>query len=90
MESEDFEAEFRQFIQKAKHQVEVWYGCVGSERPWLEASPVDSYKNVEYRVELFVLRGSPAKGYVVADWGNRTVRAVSCFGYTRKYHQHVW
>ena len=80
----DYSSDFSRAIEKAKHQVEVWCGCVGSGRRWLTASTIDSYNDPNYRIELFVLEGSPAKGYVVADWGNRTLR-IQCFDLSKLY-----
>ena len=83
--------EFERLIEKAKRQVELWYQCVGKGREWLTAEPIKSYGSATHRVETFVLQGSPAKGIVLADWGSRTVRAVSVCNYqTRSYKQGIW
>lgn len=80
---------FQVMIDQAKHQVEVWYKCVGDGRKWLTTNPIDSYSDPEWRIEIWVLEGSPAKGNVVADWGNRCVKA-QCFSRSKTYRQGVW
>ncbi len=59
----------------------------GSVRQWLEATPPDGYASDSYRCQLFVLEGSPPKGYVL-----RTpyfVAALSAEG--RRLHTwHSW
>lgn len=64
-------------IEKAKRKVEQAYGTVPGTREWLESSPIDSYEDDSYRVKLFVLEGSPCKGYVLADYGRMTVKPIS-------------
>ncbi len=44
------------------------------ERRWL-SSCVDSYGCGSYRVVLYVLEGSPAKGYVIANYGTHQIFA---------------
>ncbi|KAA0243658.1 MAG: hypothetical protein DYG83_13270 [Candidatus Brocadia sp. AMX2] len=44
------------------------------DRKWLESS-LDSYNDESYRVSLLVLEGSPAKGYIIANYGTRQVIA---------------
>ncbi|GAN34101.1 MAG: hypothetical protein DYG83_03405 [Candidatus Brocadia sp. AMX2] len=48
-------------------------------RKWLETS-LDSYGDKSYRVSLFVLEGSPAKGYIIANYGMGRVTAFGCDG----------
>ena len=60
------------FIEKAKKLVERGEKV---EREWLEAEPPNSYSSSDYRVRLFVLEGSPPKGYVLADYASGVVRA---------------
>jgi hypothetical protein len=65
-----------ELIKKAKDCVEKrWPGV--EERPWLEAEPPDSYKDPFWRVRLFVLQGSPPKGFVLANYGTHTVKAFN-------------
>lgn len=61
-------------IEGAKQLVEKWCGCHLGDRQWLEAEPPCSYGNRSYRVRLFVLEGSPPKGYILADYVNRIVK----------------
>ena len=69
------EIEFEDLIEKAKQRVSETYGG-GIEREWLECSPKTSYGRSDYKVSLFVLQGSPPKGYVLAD---------SCYGIVRGF-----
>jgi hypothetical protein len=67
--------EMTELVKKAKKLVAEW--CGGwTGRPWVEVA-LDSYENSRYRVALMVYEGSPAKGTVVADYGNGTVTAIS-------------
>ena len=41
----------------------------GIETPrWLEATPEHSFGKEEHMVRIFVLEGSPPKGYILADY----------------------
>ena len=64
-------------IKKAKDHVLRAYGenAKTTVREWLECSPAPSYNNPEYKVSLFVLSGSPPKGYVIADYQSGLVKA---------------
>ena len=64
-------------IEKAKRKVEQAYHTEQGQRAWLESSPLDSYEDELYRVKLFVLEGSPCKGYVLADYGRMIVKPIS-------------
>jgi len=64
-------------IEKAKRLAEEWYGCSAGKRQWLEAEPPHSYGDPSYRVRLFVLEGSPPKGYILADYSYRLVKVFS-------------
>lgn len=46
------------------------------KREWLKATPKDSYGNKDYRVELWVLEGSPAKQIVII---NHAMNQIYCF-----------
>ena len=62
--------DFEKLVEKCKQTVILAYeGQPTTERKWLEAH-ADSYKNPQYRIQLLVLEGSPAKGYVVVDYGH--------------------
>ena len=64
-------------IAMAKNHVrKVWAGDLNGNRRWLEAEPPHSYGDELYRVRLWVLEGSPAKGYVLADYGTGAVVAI--------------
>ena len=65
-------------IEKAKRKVEQAYHCSPGQRTWLESNPLDSYGCDSFRVKLFVLEGSPCKGYVIADYGRMFVTPFSC------------
>lgn len=43
-----------------------------TDRKWLE-SKLDSYGSDYYRIQIFVLEGSPKKGVVIADYGSHLV-----------------
>jgi len=64
-------------IDKAKRKVEEAYHTKPGQRAWLESNPLDSYESDAFRVKIFVLEGSPCKGYVVADYGRMFVTPVS-------------
>lgn len=68
-----------EMIQKAKQKVISAYERSGiTQRSWLEASPPDSYSNKAFRVTIFVLEGSPCKGYIIVNYATATVRAFGC------------
>lgn len=66
-------------IEKAKERVMAKYNDYG--RTWLEGKIPDSYNDPEYKVSLFVLAGSPPRGYVLADYNTGIVIA---FGFSLK------
>jgi len=60
----------------------------GGRRRWFKAVPEDSYGNDRYRVELWVLEGSPVKQIVVI---NHTMKEICCHDYTlHKEIRFVW
>ncbi len=67
-------------ISKAKEKLVKAYdppnkiGTPEFERPWIEAH-ADSYKSETHRVAIIVREGSPAKGYIVVNYGVGTVAA---------------
>lgn len=73
--------EFEELIEKAKLRVIQAYDHYQPPTPrkWLIAN-LDSYENSASRVSIMVLEGSPAKGYVIADYGRATVQAVDAWG----------
>jgi len=77
METNWKELKMNSAIDKAKRKVEKAYHTEQGQRAWLESSPVDSYGTDSFRIKLFVLEGSPCKGYVVADYGRMFVTPVS-------------
>jgi hypothetical protein len=64
-------------IIKAQEKVLRAYGenSQTTVREWLEATPANSYEDSGYKVSLFVLSGSPPKGYVIADYSSGLVKA---------------
>lgn len=55
-------------LEQAKRYMEDHCGGDLSVREWLEATPPDSYGDCAYRASLYVLSGSPPKGYIILDW----------------------
>jgi hypothetical protein len=74
--------EFQELIEKAKLRVIQAYDHQQPPTPrkWLIASPPDSYGNSDFHVTLMVLEGSPAKGYVIVDYGKAMVIGISAWG----------
>ncbi len=70
-------------IAKAKLQARRWVGDFDCERRWLEAEPPYSYGDEKYKVQLFILEGSPPKGFVLADFRTGAVIALDG-GFDRK------
>jgi len=57
-------------------------------RKWLKAVPEDSYGEEKYRVELWVLEGSPVKQIVII---NHFMKEICCHGFTlKKEIRFVW
>ncbi|GIK23660.1 MAG: hypothetical protein BroJett005_30740 [Ignavibacteriota bacterium] len=69
-----------QLIEQAKRLIEKKFD---PGRKWLEAS-LDSYNADSNRVTLFVLEGSPAKGYIIANYGTKQVIAFDYYGRKRR------
>lgn len=61
-------------IERAKEAVELAYESRHSQRDWLDTF-LDSYNSKTWRVRVLVLEGSPAKGYIVANYGTGSVQA---------------
>jgi hypothetical protein len=75
-----FEKDFAKLVEICKQAViETYEHQPTTERKWLEVH-VDSYENTNYKIQLSVLEGSPAKGYVVADYGREIVQAFDPWG----------
>lgn len=77
-------------IALAKNHVRKSFaGDLDGNRRWLQAEPPHSYGDEQYRVCLWVLEGSPAKGYVLVDYGTGAVAAIDG-GFSRKkvYRRH--
>ena len=77
-------------IAKAKNHVRKSFaGDLDGTREWLEAEPPHSYGDEQDRVRLWVLEGSPPKGYVLADYRTGAVVALDG-GFSRKkvYRRH--
>ena len=72
------EEELEKLIEKAKEKVEKDYDPHGlCKRQWLEATPPNSYRSKEYKVTVFVLEGSPPKGYIIVDYCYGIVKAFT-------------
>ena len=71
----------------------IWHSYPGftessGRRRWLKAVPEDSYGEDRYRVELWVLEGSPVKQIVVI---NHTMKEICCHdGTLHKEIRFVW
>ena len=77
-----------ELIKKAKHWVSSFWG---SDRQWLEAEPRPSYNDSNYIVRLCVLEGSPAKGYLVIDFGAKAIKAFNgTFGKMKTFRLEVF
>ena len=65
-----------ELIEKAKRKAEKAYDPQEKhKREWLEAEPPHSYRSKGYKVKVFVLEGSPPKGYILADYCYGIVKA---------------
>ena len=56
----------------------IWKGRIypdEKKRRWLKAIPEDSYGEKQYRVELWVLEGSPVKQIVIV---NHLMKSIYC------------
>lgn len=61
-------------ISRAKKLLTVGHGI---ETPiWLEATPEHSFGKEEHMVRIFVLEGSPPKGYILADYAHGLVKTL--------------
>jgi hypothetical protein len=61
-------------IHRAKKLLTVGPGI---ETPkWLEATPEHSFGKEEHMVRIFVLEGSPPKGYIFADYTHGLVKTL--------------
>ena len=74
-------------IKTAKAKVLNDYGCQEGDRDWLEAN-VDSYDQPEHRIRLIVLEGSPAKGFIIVNYGLGEVQAFNCAGKALKRYSY--
>lgn len=74
-------------IEKAKERVMAKYNDY--TRTWLEGKIPHSYNDPEYKVALFVLAGSPPRGYVLADYYSGIVIAFS-FALDRLHTYHAY
>lgn len=71
-----------------------WHSHLGfkasglEKRKWLKAVPKDSYGSEQYRVELWILEGSPVKQIVII---NHCMKEICCHGFTlKKEIRFVW
>jgi hypothetical protein len=75
-----------------KYVDEIWHSSPrfteADRRKWFKAVPEDSYGDERYRVELWVLEGSPVKQIVII---NHNVKEICCHDFTlRKEIRFVW
>lgn len=90
--NQNHETDLKTSIEYAKEIVKRAYGhymksAGESQRPWKQIS-IDSYENPAYRIELYVYEGSPAKGYIIANYGTRTLTVFN--GHDQKLKQLRW
>jgi hypothetical protein len=84
---------FSDAINKLQKYVDgIWHSRPGftesDRRKWFKAVPEDSYSEEKYRVELWVLEGSPAKQIVII---NHLMKEICCHDFTlRKEIRFVW
>ena len=71
---------FKEAIDKLqKHVDNNWHNSLQHKsgelpkRRWLKSIPEDSYGDSNYRIELWVLEGSPAKEVALIDHGHGTI-----------------
>ena len=81
-------------IDKLQKYVDrIWHSYPGftessGRRRWLKAVPEDSYGEDRYRVELWVLVGSPVKQIVIINHGMKDIYCHDCT--LRKEIRFVW
>jgi hypothetical protein len=75
-------------LKEMKHNLErVWNNPGTEPRPWLEASPPDSYESPSWRVTVFVLMGSPPKGIILLNHSHHLMRGFDgCFKEKYRYY----
>lgn len=71
----EFQKEMARMVEKAKTLLIKNYSPGFLEREWSKATPPDAYEDDDYRVEIYVLCGSPSKAGIVADYGYGVVKA---------------
>ena len=75
-----------------KYVDKIWHSSPGfteaDRRQWFKAVPEDSYGEEHYRIELWVLEGSPVKQIVII---NHCMKEICCFDHTlSKEIRFVW
>ena len=75
-----------------KYVDKVWHSSPrfteADRRQWFKAVPEDSYGEEHYRIELWVLEGSPVKQVVII---NHCMKEICCFDHTlSKEIRFVW
>lgn len=68
-----FDDDIKKYIEKAKEKVMNDYGRMVNRR-WLDVF-VDSYESNRERIRLLVWEGSPAKGYIIINYGTGSIMA---------------
>jgi len=71
---------FSEALEKAKLRIIREYeGKESTHRAWLEVH-VDSYESESNRLQMIVLEGSPPKGWIIVNYGHRTLTAFDLQG----------
>lgn len=74
-------------IKLQKYVDKRWHTSKGivfpeeKKRKWLKATPEDSYGDSNYKIELWVLEGSPVKQIVIV---NHERKEICCYSWTLK------
>lgn len=61
-------------INRAKRLLTVGHSIENVR--WLEAAPENSFGKEEHMVRIFVLEGSPPKGYIFADYTYGLIKTI--------------
>ncbi|MDD5736666.1 MAG: hypothetical protein PHH20_00050 [Candidatus Omnitrophica bacterium] len=75
-----------------KYVDKIWHSnprfTEADRRKWFKAVPEDSYGDERYRVELWVLEGSPVKQIVII---NHCAKEICCYDFTmHKQIRFLW
>ena len=73
---EDALVKLQAYVDATWHSYKGFKEKGHDKRKWLKAIPPDSYESDRYRMELWVLEGSPAKQIVLI---NHCFKRIDCF-----------